>query len=149
MCGGDTVARPKAATYTRTYSASCPVGKAPIWQTFQWNASVPVNTSIEFTAQTAGDILGAPGVYGPAVPIGTATYSNTGTSTPSQWVTDICSVDQHLRNLTTPVSCPGVNPPQTSRVWLKVSMTLYSDASQTVTPALYGWQQMFDCIANE
>ena len=149
VCGGVQVLYPKAATYSRTYTAACPLGKVPVWQTFQWQASVPANTSIVFQAQTAQDTLGSPGIYGPAVPIGTANNANTGTSTPTQWVTDTCSVDQHLRNLSTPVSCPGVSPSQVSQVWLKVDMTLYSNPEQTMSPSLYGWKQTFDCIANE
>ena len=102
---------------------------------------------IDFTAQTAVDMMGSPGAYGPAVPVGTATTSTMG------WTWDPCTVDGHLHNYAAnpPINaaCTGVNPPQTSEDWLKVTFTFTPDSTGYLSPMLSSWRAQYDCVPME
>jgi hypothetical protein len=134
-------------TFTRDYHATCQPQTCVQWEFFAWQAQIPTNTSIDFTAQTSTAAAdGTPVSYGPAVPVGSAT------STTSTWTSDACTVDGHLQNLAATAkppqpACVGVNPPQHSEEWLRVNMT-FNPSGQS-SPALTTWRQMYDCIPCE
>jgi hypothetical protein len=118
------------ATYTVDYQASCPNGTKPEWQFFSWKATVPPSTSIEFTAATASTQA--------ALSTATAVSAGTASANASIWTSATTTVEQQLRAAT---------PPQASRDWLRISMTVNPNGS--TTPALLKWQQTFDCIPAE
>jgi hypothetical protein len=129
-------------TLTRDYHAACAVGSCAKWGYFGWQSVIAPGTQIDFTAQTAADVAGAPGAFGAAVPAGSATTTTAG------WTWDACDVDGHLHNLApTPPACIGVNPAQKSLDWLRVSMKFTPTA--TVSPILTNWRQMYDCVPCE
>jgi hypothetical protein len=136
-------------TYTSTaIQANCPVGTHVKWGFFEWQATIPPGTSIAFTAQTAMDAGGVPGVFGPAVPVGTASATTTG------WTTDPCIVDGHLEDQAVfpnmyglQPACTGVAPPQSSQQWLQLTFTLNPNGS--IGPTLGQWQQLYDCPPTE
>jgi hypothetical protein len=115
------------ATYSVDYEANCPSGTKPEWQFFSWKATVPASTSIVFEAATATTQAG----LASAVQVGVGTA----TANASIWTSDPNTVEYHLRN--------DASPAQTSRRWLRVSMTL--NPTGTTTPTLTQWQQTFDC----
>ena len=129
-------------TLTRDYRAVCAPGTCSKWGYFSWQSVIPPGTSIDFTAQTAANAAGVPGAFGPAVPAGSATATTAG------WTWDACDVDGHLQNLApTPPACIGVNPPQKSLDWLRITMKFTPTA--TVSPVLTNWRQMYDCVPCE
>ncbi len=94
---------------------------------FSWKATVPSSTSIVFEAATAT----TQGGLASAVQVGVGTA----TTNASIWTSDPNTVEYHLRN--------DASPAQTSRNWLRISMTL--NPTGTTTPTLTQWQQTFDC----
>jgi len=118
------------ATYTVDYEANCPSGTKPEWRYFSWKATVPASTSVVFEAATAT----TQGGLASAVQVGIGKAETTTTT----WTSDANTVDYHLRN---------GSPPQASRRWLRVSMTL--NPTGTTTPTLTQWQQTFNCVPAE
>jgi hypothetical protein len=140
---------PGGVTFTRDFHAVCPNGTLPIWQLFNWQASVPFGTSVDFTAQTAPDNgSGAPGTYAPVTPFAIGSAS----STTSTWTTQqyaapplavgpaACTVDQHLTGNN---GCPGPGN-LTSQEWLRVTMKF--NVAGPLSPTLTNWEQLFDCV---
>jgi hypothetical protein len=121
------------ATFAREYHAVCPPASKVVWQAFSWKAQIPTGTSIVFQAQTAQDASGAPGTYGVAVNVGTAS-----SSTGSTFFTPATTVDQDLT---------GATPAQRSEAWLKILMTFNPNGA--TSPTLTGWNQVYDCLPNE
>jgi hypothetical protein len=138
------------ASFNRTFSASCPSGSIAVWRFFEWIANTPSNSTITFTAQTAG----ANGVYGAPVTIGVAWYENgllwdtsgmgIGTcATPSNAdAAASCNSFQTIDNLLQAAH-------QTSQPNLMITATLAPDSTHTMTPTLVDWQQQFDCVPNQ
>jgi hypothetical protein len=122
-------------TFVRDYVATCPEGYGPIWQNFEWQATIPTGTSIGFTAQTADTEAQLGGA--PTYPNGNPPVSaGTATTTTSTWTSDANTVDWHLQN-----AVPAT--PQFSKQWLRVNMTL--NPSGNTSPTLAEWQQLYDC----
>ena len=133
LCFNPTTVVYTPQTYTREFVGTCPAGTHPVWRYFQWQATIPTNTSIAFSAQTkelAAD------TYAPAVPlnIGTATVS---TPTPS-WSQGPSTVDSVL-----------VGAGLASKQYLLVSMLFTPNAGGSLAPSLQAWQQNYDCLASE
>lgn len=128
ICAGGGVAF-ETKTYSRDYTAACPAGSAVVWQTFEWQASIPnASSTISFTAQTAT----SSGAFGAAVPIGTASTTVTAPS----WATGPQTVDTALRAAS-----------QRSLARLRVNMTFNTDGTGTAT--LNNWRQLYDCVPAE
>lgn len=124
-----------ASTFTRDYEALCPPGTKVTWRFFSWQASIPTGTNIVFTAQTAP--AQASLAAAPSVGAGTASV----TTTPAgAWFHDANTVETHLNN-----DIPGNR--LTSERWLRISMLF--NPSGAITPILYNWRQVYDCIPNE
>lgn len=112
------------ATYSRSFTASCPTGKVVDWRTFYWEDITPGNSNIVFTAQT-GDTLAT---LGSAVSL--ATVSGAPNLT---WV----GADVHAF-----LTAAG----QKSKAVLQVNMTLNPTSDHLQAPTLLGWEQTFDCV---
>jgi hypothetical protein len=141
-------ALPPGISYTRDFHAVCPNSTLPVWQLFNWQAVVPAGTSIDFTAQVAPDLAGAPGSYAPSTPfsIGSATSSTTAWTTqqyaqpPLTAGPAACTLDQHL---TGGNGCPGPGN-SSSQEWLRITMTF--NTAGALSPTLTNWEQLFDCV---
>ena len=120
-------------TYTREFVGTCPAGTHAVWRFFQWQSTIPANTSITFSAQTK---MLATDTYQPATPlgIGSATVS---TPTPS-WSQGPNTVDSVL-----------VAAGLASQQYLLVSMLFTPNPTGTLAPSLQAWQQNYDCLASE
>jgi hypothetical protein len=120
-------------TYTRVYDATCPSGTKPVWRFFEWQATIPTSTKIEFFVQGRAKTTDA---YAPATPLlaGTATTSSPGTS----WVRGPTTVDALLKT-------QGL----ASQRYLLVTMTFTPDAAGTLAPTLKSWRQVYDCVFAE
>jgi len=134
------------ATFTHNYEAVCPAGTSVQWSFFQWQATIPMGTSIVFTGATAPDNAGSPGTFGLPVPIGTAA------STTGGWTQDNCSVNGHLEDYAVygnNAACVGSTPAsaQASEAWLQITMKFIP--SLTVAPVLTGWNQLYDCVPSQ
>ncbi len=118
-------------TLQREYVASCPAGSRAKWRFVEWQATIPMMTSIDFRVQTK-DLAADP--YTPAAPILVATASST---TPmGTWVHDVSTVDEVL----------SVPPGPGSLSYLLLYITFNPDSSGTVAPTLGSWRQTYDCI---
>lgn len=131
QCMGSTVTTPPVVTlmpqtFVRDYQANCGVGEQVRWQYLYWQSAIMAGTSIDFAAQTAETEEGLDSA--PLVDIGTSTESTT------TWTTDTKTIDTHFRSAL---------PPQGSREWLRVSMTLNPDGAST--PVLTSWRLVYDC----
>lgn len=135
--GGLCVSQPnplfEKQTYTRVYEATCPTGTKPVWRFFEWQATIPSSTKIEFFVQGRAKTSDA---YAPVTPLlaGTATTSSPGTS----WVRGPTTVDALLK--TAQLS---------SQRYLLVTMTFTPDAAGTIAPTLKSWRQVYDCVFAE
>jgi hypothetical protein len=117
-------------TYSREYVATCPAGTDVQWRFFEWQATIPTATKIEFFVQSKRKTTDA---YQPTVSLlaGTATTSTPGTS----WVRGPTTVDALLENA-------GL----ASQKYLLVTMVFTPDAAGTLAPTLKSWRQIYDCV---
>ncbi len=113
-----------ASTFTRTFTASCPVGKYVAWRTFYWKDMTPGDSNIVFAAQT-GDTVNT---LLPQVALATASGAPNFTFVGA-------AVDVALK---------GAG--QVSHPVLQVKMTLNPTSDKLQAPTLLGWQQTFDCV---
>ncbi|MBX3206553.1 MAG: hypothetical protein KF764_15885 [Labilithrix sp.] len=126
---------PTGIVFTRDYAASCPSGTRPVWQLFQWQATIPPGTSIGFRAATADTVAGLP----PPPPGGVPTTADIGTAnaTTGGWTNDTDTVDFSL----------NADTGTRSREYLRVYMTFNTTATQS--PVLQSWRQLYDCLPAE
>ena len=117
-------------TFEREYVMTCPSSSSVKWRFFEWQATLPTGTSIDFAVQTkqaAGD------VYAPATPLPLATATS---STPAGvWVHGASTTEEVL-----------ASADLSSRDHLLVRMTFNPDAGGMVAPTLNGWRQIYDCV---
>jgi hypothetical protein len=130
-------------TLTRDFTATCPRGTQPKWRFFEWQATVPASSSIDFSVQ----VKQASGSYAPSTPllVNTATPA-TGTG-PGVWYGGLISasnktVDQVLSNASL-ASSPDI----------RITMTFKPNAMAVppaaASPTLHEWRQIFDCMPAE
>jgi hypothetical protein len=120
-------------TYQREYVASCPAGTKVAWRFFEWQATIPVNTSIDLAVQTRAETTDS---YQPttAVVLGSITASTSG----SVWEHGPSTVDQVLSSADVP-----------SLDRLLVSMTFKPPSDGSTTPELDAWRMLYDCMPGE
>ncbi len=118
-------------TFERDFAASCGKGTRPVWQLFEWQATVPTGTKITFkarTGDTSAEVLAASPVgVGIANPPGSAAWTNAG-----------FTVDSALKAVG-----------QVSKQQLRVSFTLTPSADRVYTPSLQTWRLLYDCIPSD
>ena len=125
---------PADPTTTREYIANCPRGTQPKWRFFEWQATVPANTTIDFFIQTKA---AATDSYAPATPLSLVTATPASGTGPGIWYRSPIA-DQVLAN---------ANPPLASANYLRVTMTF--TRTMTASPTLHQWRQIFDCVPAE
>jgi hypothetical protein len=131
-------------TITRDYQAVCEQGFRPRWAPLYWQANIPANTSVVFRAATAVDETGLPASPPDAAPttalVGTASVN----AISPTWDCQGCP--------SAPVTVDSQLTQQTglpSQEWLRLFITLNPDVDQSVSPMLYGWRMLFDCLPSE
>jgi hypothetical protein len=127
------------ATTTRDYVANCPTGTQPAWRHFEWQATTPTGTSIEFRVQTSPDPMTT--AYAPASPgrlVGTAQIAMApiSASGPGTWYRGSQTVDQVL----------AVAPSLPSWNYLRVTMRFNPNGTGSAAPTLHQWRQIYDCL---
>lgn len=131
-------------TFTRDYQGVCPEGHSVKWAPLYWQASIPSNTSIRYRAATAATEAALP-PSPPADAPATALVGTASVTTPaSTWDCEGCpsapvTVDSQLFAQTN----------QMSSEWLRLYITINPDNAGMVSPVLYGWRMLFDCLPNE
>jgi hypothetical protein len=125
---------PADPTTSREYIANCPRGTQPKWRFFEWQATVPASTSIDFLVQTKATAADS---YAPATPLALVTATPASGTGPGTWYRSV-PVDQVLGNATMPVSSGNY-----LRVWMTFNRTM------TASPTLHQWRQIFDCVPAE
>ncbi|MFO7177664.1 MAG: hypothetical protein DIU78_003090 [Pseudomonadota bacterium] len=120
-------------SYSREYVAECPAGTAVAWRFFEWQATLPPNTSIQFFVETKGD---ADDTYRPEAALLAATAT---TTTPNgAWDRGETTVNELLR-------AEGI----ASLPYLRVTMTFNPNPAATAAPTLNAWRQIYDCVPAE
>jgi hypothetical protein len=118
-------------TFVRDFESTCAAGKLPIWQYFEWQAELPVDTTIEFTATTAdstSDLATAVSVSaGTAEPPSTTTWTNDGT------------------NIADQLNALNV----TSKRYLRVTASLSPSEDELSAPILENWRVFHDCVDSQ
>jgi len=123
------------STVTREYVAACPAGTHPFWRFFEWQATIPAMTSIEFFVETKATAVDT---YQPMAPIPLSTaLPATGTG-PGTWYRGPQTVDQKLS---------ANMPPLPSLPYLRVTMTF--KPTMSMAPTLHEWRQIYDCMPSE
>jgi hypothetical protein len=134
-----TVTAYTTATTTRDYVASCPTGTQPAWRHFEWQATTPTGTSVEFRVQTSPDPMTT--AYAPASPgrlLGTAQVATmpVSASGPGTWYRASQTVDQVLAS----------SPALPSWNYLRVRMIFNPNGTGSAAPTLHQWRQIYDCL---
>jgi hypothetical protein len=122
-------------TTSREYIADCPHGTQPKWRFFEWQATVPMGTSIVFSIQVRPD---ASTSYAPPMPVILSTATPASGTGPGIWYRGPQTVEQALA---------AVMPPLASGDYLRVTMTF--NPTMTEAPTLHQWRQIFDCMPAE
>jgi hypothetical protein len=120
-------------TFEREYVAECDPGYKVAWRFFEWQATIPDDTSIDLSVQTKSQ---DDAVYEPVA--GASLGSITETTTAGEWVHGDDTVDEVLASADVG-----------SRSYLKVSMTFNPDSDGTISPLLSAWRQNYDCLPAE
>ena len=140
---------PLSQTYSVDFAGACADGEKPIWQLFEWKATTPPGTSIEFRASTSNDettFSATPPALPGSVPVGVANDA-AAVTTASGWTYDS---DGTPAQKPRPVSAHLANDPPsalTSEQFLRVYMTFHTDGA--TSPRLTEWRQLYDCVPNE
>jgi hypothetical protein len=139
FCSGGTCQNPPplpqygaSATFTRDFYGACSSGEKVVWRLLEYQAQLPTNTSIIFSASTA-DLDTGLATATPVVSIGTASPPST-----TGWTGFPNNIDDLL----------GVAGSDSKR-WLRLFMTLNPSVDQTNRPILNQWRVTFDCVPSE
>jgi hypothetical protein len=117
-------------SFDREYESSCPYGTYVAWRFFEWQATIPTGTSIDFALQTRELSTDA---WSPTVSTHLATAS---ASTPSgSWERGTSTSGDVLSNAG-----------YTAGKYLRVTMTFNPNSGGTAVPTLLNWRQVFDCM---
>lgn len=119
---------------TREYEAECPVGTHVEWRFFEWQATIPSGTSIEFAVQSRT----SDGTLRPTEPQPmSGAYS---TTTANSWAHGAQTASEALEM---------ADPPAPSREHLLVTFTFNPSNDGSLAPTLHAWRQLFDCLPAE
>jgi hypothetical protein len=120
---------------TREYVATCPHGTQAKWRFFEWQATVPASTNIQFSIQVRAT---ATDPYEPMAPLLLSTATPASGTGPGTWYRGPNTVDQTLA---------AAIPPLASGDYLLV--TIAFNPTMTASPTLHQWRQIFDCVPAE
>jgi hypothetical protein len=123
------------STTTREYTATCPEATHVKWRLFEWQATVPAGTSIDFRVQTKQN---AADPYLPAVAAQMSSATPASGTGPGTWYRGASTADQVLAALPSPLP---------SSRYLRVSMVFKPNSG--AAPILHQWRQIYDCMPNE
>lgn len=120
------------ASFTRDFTASCVTGTRVAWRAVNWQAEIPANTSIRFSAQSGASVA----TLAPATPVSVALA--TATVAAPAWGASAQTVTQALLAAT---------PSTVSGNLLR--MTIRLDTTGTASATLYAWRVLYDCVPTE
>jgi len=123
-----------AATFTRDFIATCPVGTRVRWRQFEADVETPSDSRIQFRAQTADSVAA----------VGASTSYNVHLAqglTPDTPVGGVM-LDSDQGGAMTP-------PTKSSRNVLRISADFVPATGGLLSPAMYTWTQKYDCEASE
>jgi hypothetical protein len=134
--GGVCFSQPQALyeqqVMTRQYEAECPPATHVEWRFFEWQATIPSGTSIEFAVQSRT----ADGILLPSEPQPmSAAYS---TTTAEAWAHGAQTATEALELAGAP-----------ARERLLVTFTFNPSSDGSLAPTLHAWRQLFDCLPAE
>lgn len=130
-------------TFAQDFVAHCEEmdggkGKHVVWREFDWQASIPAGTSIDFAAQTAdtaSDMATATSVGLLSDPVTTST-------TLPNW-------DAALLDTGSSGAFRNANPAIAPRNTLRIAITLNPNSTGTAAPTLLQWKVQYDCVDSE
>jgi hypothetical protein len=135
--GGECVSLPspvyEVQSLERDYVSSCPSNAHVVWRFFEWQASIPSGTRIDFSIQTKKLETDT---YQPLVPIAMASASTT--TAANTWERGADTADELLTDAEI-----------FSQKYLRVTMTFHPNAAGTTAPTLLNWRQIFDCVPGD
>ena len=123
-----------AATFTRDFIATCPVGTRVRWRQFQADVDTPADSSIQFRAQTADSVA----AVGAATSYNVHLAQGATPDTPAGGV----MLDSDQGGAMTP-------PTKSSRNVLRMSADFTPATGGLLSPSMVTWSQKYDCEASE
>ena len=122
-----------AATFDRTFVATCPAQQVPKWTVFQWQTVTPSDSKIAFVARTAATEaeLGA----ATDVPLANASGAS---------ITAWSTVEAAGGVVNTGDKLAAASQSRNRNV-LRIRMTFSPSADQKSTPTLNAWRQLYTC----
>jgi hypothetical protein len=130
------------ATFVEEFSASCPSQTNVAWREFDWQATIPDGTSIDFSAQS-GDTAAT---LSPEVPVALAHASASTDTGPMRSSYDAALIDTGLFGAG---AFNTASPQVASRTLLRISVTLNPSADKNTAPRLGHWKVQYDCVPAE
>jgi hypothetical protein len=136
----------RPASFTEDFIAACPPSTRVVWRALSWNATIPTNTSIGFSAQT----VDPPGDGGPpdfsAAPL-VAVWTATASSSPGgdEALLDITELDGGVSI----GAFERAVPPVQSKGALRLTFALNPTPDGSSAPVLLNWQVIADCLPSE
>jgi hypothetical protein len=131
-------------TFTQDFVANCGAadasvsnGKQAIWRELDWQASIPVTGSIDFSVQSADTTAQLA-----TAPSAKVTSATTSTALPN-WDGAVLDVKGDAG------AFRSVNPPITSRNLLRLTITLNPSSDMKASPTLIQWKVQYDCADAE
>lgn len=117
----------------REYVASCPSGTRVQWNSFEWQSTIPTDTSIDIKVQTKQNAADS------YQPVGALTLGSiTSTTAAGVWAHGTSTPDQVLRA----ASLKSLN-------YLLVSLQFNPNSTGDTAPSLTNWRQNYDCVDSE
>lgn len=127
------------ASFTETFTASCPAGQTYKWREVDWQASIPNSASIVFSAQTGDNFT----TLNPTTPLTIAT-ATTSTALPNF---DVGYID--LSDKGGGGAFDQNVPPVPSQGDLVLTIAMNPTSDQLATPTLGAWKVRYDCVDSQ
>lgn len=122
-----------ATTFSRDFYGECGSGTAPRWRLYNQSATIPGDSHIDFSAQTASLVADLP--MATAYPIRSATSAQPSPIAPGVMIdADVGAT---------------VIPRKASRSYLRVNASFVPTSDGQLAPSLASWSQTYDCEPSE
>ncbi len=132
----------KSATFTQDFTGTCSTGQSIKWREFDWQANIPTGTSIVYAAQSGASTT----TLLNATPTALATTTTT-TNLPNFDAAIIDTSSGGTTSGTGPFNL--ASPAVRSDTILRVTITMNTDKTGTLTPLLINWKVQYDCTDSQ
>jgi hypothetical protein len=132
----------KSATFTQDFTGTCATGQSIKWREFDWQANIPTGTSIAYAAQSGASTT----TLLNATPTKLATTTTT-TNLPNFDAAIIDTSSGGTTSGTGPFNL--ASPAVRSDAILRVTITMNTDTTGTLTPLLINWKVQYDCTDSQ